>query len=171
MALRAALPVLLATLALAACMACGGGGEKGEPLTLEQFFQRWDALDQQFETQSTALDPQFQALNDQNGVEAAPGLLSELTDAVEEYVDGLDGLHAPEEALGVQDEAVRTGREVVTLYRDRLDRADRVQTFDELIALFSDAELNDAFAAFDESCAAAVTFAAEHSIDIDLTCA
>jgi len=148
--------------------ACGGGGE---PLTLEEFFAEAERLDDEFSAKSAELDDDFAFLNETNGLQQAPVLVEQLTDAIDVFVEGLADLNAPDEAAAVQDDAVRAGREIVVRYRALLDEAETAGSYEEVRVIFDDPDLIAAFREFDEACAAATELAAANDIEVELDCA
>jgi hypothetical protein len=166
----AAVLLLSALIALPLLAAACGGGE-GKPLTLEQFFADAERLDNELSAKSAELDDDIAFLNETNGLQQAPILVEQLTDAIDEFVEGLADLNAPDEAVAVQDEAVRAGREIVVRYRALLDEAERAGSYEEVRVIFADPDLVAAFQDLDEACAAATELAAANNIGVELECA
>lgn len=148
---------------------CGGGG--GDALTLEEFFAEVEALDNEFETRSGEIDVQFEELSEEEVLAQAPQLLQDQVDLFSEFVDALDDLEAPDEAAGLQEEAVSAGRAVVDSFEGVLNEAGDAETVDELFAVFGDdADLTAAFERFDQACLDAEALAAENDVTVDLNC-
>lgn len=174
MATRVAVTLLAGLLVLfgAVAAACDGDGGDGE-LTLEEFFQRVQELDDQFEAGSDALDAQFDEfdqLSEEDALERTPGLLQQQADLVEEFVDGLDALEVPDEAAELQDEAVSAGRDVVTAFNDLLDDVEVAETFDALFGIFEDEAFLAAVERFEQACLDAEELAADNGITVELNC-
>jgi len=149
-----------------ACKNGGGGGA----LTLEEYFQQLDELDDEFETRSNEIDSTIESLSDEEFLEQAPELLGEQADLVEEFLDGLEDLDAPEEAAALQDEALSAGREVVELFRGLVEDIDAAETVDDVFAVFDQEDFNAAIDRFDQVCLDAEQLAADNGITIDLNC-
>jgi hypothetical protein len=165
--LAALLLLASALLTLGLVAGCGGGGGT---LTLEEFFQRLEQIDDDFEERSADLDAEFDALSEEEALDQAPGLLAQQLDLIREFLEDIGALEAPDEAADLLDRALSAGGDVV----DRLDAllADLgdPQSLDELFAIFDDEEINAAFERFDQVCLDAEQLAADNDITVDLNC-
>jgi hypothetical protein len=170
--LRRLIATLFASLALTAAavaaVACGGGG--GDTLTLEEYFAALQALDDQFEADSDALNSSLEGLSDDEIVEQAPDVFAQQADNVKTFIDGLDDLNAPDEAKDLQEEAVSAGRDAHASLVSLTERMRDAETTEELNAAFDDPEADAVFARFDQVCLDEEALAAEHDITIDLNC-
>ena len=165
---RVALVAVMVILVGALAAACGDGG--GE-LTLEEFFRELEAIDDEFEAEAAALEPQFQVLTADTTVAEVLPLLRAQSDLIEGFVDEIEDLKAPEEAQAIQDEAVIAGREVVETFDGLMEGAENVGTLEELITIFDeDAAFTAADDRFTQACLDAEQLAADNSITVDLNC-
>lgn len=149
--------------------ACGGDGGNGGP-TLEEFFQRVDELDDEFEADEAALDAQFNALDEDEILDEAPALLGQFRDLAEAFVDDLEALEAPDEARALQDAAVEAGRAVVAAFDDVIEQVGDAETPEEFFRLFEDEEFTAALERFEQVCFDAEQLAADNGITVDLNC-
>ena len=152
------------------CIVGLGGGGSGDPLTLEEFFEELVALDDKSEEDSTELESEFDALGDEPSVDEAADLFDQQIDVIQDLIDGIDGLDAPDEAQAVQEAAVDAGRDAVDAFRSAVDDGRDAETIEDLFLVFDSEELNTAFEAFDAACLDAEALAAENDITVDLNC-
>lgn len=150
---------------LAAC------GDDGDELTLEEFFLRVEELDDQFEADSAAVDEEFDQLTEDASPDEALDLIRRTADLIEGFVDDLDDLNAPEEAVDVRDEAVTAGRDVARVVRDAVDEASGAETLEDLEGFFAIFETEEAvFDRFEQACLDAEQLAADNAITVDFDC-
>jgi len=158
--------LLLALGSIAA--ACGGDDE----LTLEEYFQRIDALfneaDERFQPLVEALDQEFYSEAEQ--IEATRAFFNADIPILRDFVDGLDDLDPPTEVEGPHEEAVAGGRELVEFLQGFTDRFADVESTSELEEILDDTELEAASDRFDDACLALQDIADANGIAVDLEC-
>ena len=150
----------------AACGDDGGGGA----LTLGEFFQRVQELDDEFESRTDELDSQFNELDEGSSVDDAVDLLEQQVALVEEFIDGLADLEPPDEAADLHAEAVDAGRDVEDAFNGLLDQAQDAGSIDELFGTFESGEFDEVFARFEQVCLDAEQLAADNGITVDFDC-
>lgn len=161
--------VMALVLALGAISAACGDG--GATLTLEQFFERLQEIDDDFEARSSDLETEFANLGEEEFLQQAPPLLRRQAELLGEFVDGLSALDPPEEAADLHDEAVAAGREAEELFRQQIDEAEAADSIEALFTAFESEELTSAFDRFDQACLDAEQLAADNGITVDFSCA
>ena len=166
MATVLAMAALLGVTAFAS--ACDDGG--GDALTLEEFFQRVQELDNDFEAKAADLGAQAEGLTEESSVDETVALFRQQVGLIEEFVTNLDALEAPPEAADLVEEAVSAGNEAETALNDAIDEASDAETLDELFAVFAAPEVEAAFTRFDQVCLDAEQLAADNDITVDLNC-
>ena len=171
--------VLLTVGAIAA--ACGGDGDGGGgdggggELTLEEYFQRVEELDDELQADEAALDEQMEqdlasVTDEQDALDLVrDGFEAQLAN-VEDFVDDLDSLDPPAEVEDAHNEAVAAQRDFLVLFRDILDQLGDSDSFDAVDALFG----TDEFAAAEEratqSCLAVEQIGVSNGFDVDFDC-
>ena len=166
--LMVALAVVGGSLLLAAC----GGGD-GEELSLDEYFQQLDSIEEGIKTGTAALD------------EASAGVIGEDVEATRDYIDGYQGivgeaandmkdLDPPSEVGDAHDEFVAALSGMVSVWGDLSDRLGDVETTTEMQTLLMDTQAEEpwqtATQRFTEACRALQGIADEKGIDIDLDC-
>jgi hypothetical protein len=146
-----------------AVVACGGGGGS---LSLDEYFQKVDALDQESADRTDELDRDFESAED---VDEARDLIAELIAVSDDFRDGLAGLDAPDEAADAQAKALEGFDAFIAELTAALEDAGDATTVDDLYeALLSidEAGINQAT----EACLELEEIASENGIDVDLDC-
>jgi hypothetical protein len=161
------LAVVAGSLLLAAC---GGGG--GEEMTLDEYFQQFDAIEESMKTSVGAL-------------EESGATVGEDVQATRDYVDGYYGivqkgltdvkaLKPPAEAKDAQDAFVAALGNMISLWQDLSTRLAEVQTTEELGTLLTglagEAEWTDTSQQFTDACRALQTIATDKGIEVTLDC-
>ena len=169
-------PLVLAVLALLALLAACGGGGDSDPLTLDEYFTRLEALDAEFDRRNDVVAQQFDELftddawNGEEQIELFQDTFAETTQIIGEFVRDLDEVDPPEEAAAAHAEAVATGKSFLAEMEAATDAiaeaADESAAFDAADAVFT----SDAFDRFDATCSALQDIADEHGVAIDLDC-
>ncbi len=170
MARRTAAPLIILALLLAlgtTAAACGG-----DDLTLEEYFQRMETLDdaanERFEPLVEALDQEFESEADQ--VEATRAFFNADIPILRDFVDALDDLDPPTEVEDPHEEFVAAGRDQVDAFQDLTGRMTVVESISELEELLDDPELDAASDRFDKACFELQEIAADNGIAFDLGC-
>ena len=170
LALLAAAGLLLALGAVAG--ACGGDGGG---LSLEEYFQQADELqnraDAQFAEQESGEGPEEGASEGEiaafarDSVEESARILRDAAGGFEE----LDEPSEVEDAHARLVEAISDGADAIQAIIDDLPDTLSMD-LESLDALFDSEEANDAFMRLDEACVDLQTIADDNSIDVDLEC-
>ena len=150
----------------AGCGDDGGGGA----LTLEEFFQRVDELDNDFEARSAEIDAEFEELSEEEALDQGPDLLGRQAELVGDFIDGLSELDPPEEASDLLEEAVSAGRNVADTFDGLVAELEDAQSLDDLFSFFEDPDFMAARGRFSQVCFDAEQLAADNDITIDLNC-
>ncbi len=172
LALIASLLVIAGSFA-AACDDDDGGS--GDALTLEEFFQRIDVLDDEYEARTEALEAEFdEALAGVESVDevidAAQSFFDEGAAAIENFVESIADIDPPAEAENLHDRVVEAGRTVVEQFSNAIDEIEEISTEEEFEALFEDSAIEDAFDRFTVVCLEAQAMANENGIDVEYNC-
>jgi len=147
----------------------GCNDDGGGTLTLEEYFEKIDGLDQAQVEQSDAIEAELDALGEDATPDQVADSFQEQVDLLGDFVADLDDIDPPAEVEETHNEAVRA-----------LDAAQ--EEFGELITAFREAEtVEEGFAAFDEgdfteiekadaACLDLEQIAADNNIEVDLDC-
>lgn len=149
----------------------GGGGE----LTLEEYFQRLEELDDEPGEEEAALDERMEEdLASVTDEQAALDLVRDGFEAqlasVEDFVDDLDGLDPPAEVADAHNEAVAAQRDFLDLFRDILDQLGDIDSFDAVDALFGADDIAAAEERATQSCLAVEQIGVSNGFDVDFDC-
>ena len=169
--LRFAVIACLLVVAGSFAAACGSDDD-GDPLTLEEFFQQIEDLDNDYEARTVSLEADLdEAFADiesvDEAIDAAQSFFDEGAAAIETFVEGIADIDPPAEAEEFHDEVVEAYRTVVDLFSDAVDQIEETTTEEEFDALFETSALEDAF---DEVCQDAQAFADDRGISVDFNC-
>ena len=160
--------VVAGSLLLAAC----GGGGKEEEMSLDEYFQQFDAIEESMKTSVGAL-------------EESGATVGEDVQATRDYVDGYYGivqkgltdvkaLKPPAEAKDAQNEFVAALGNMISLWQDLSTRLAEVQTPEELGTLLtglqSETDWTDTSQQFTDACRALQTIATDKGIAVTLDC-
>jgi hypothetical protein len=164
------LAIVAGSLVLAAC---GGGGDGGEELSLEEYYQQFDAIEEGMKTDTAALDEQ------------AVGVIGEDVQATQDYVAGyydivagglsqVEALDAPSEVKDAQDEFVAALGNMISLWDELTDRLAGIETPEELQTLLteiqSETQWTEASEQFTEACRELQGIADDNGIAVTLDC-
>lgn len=152
--------------------ACGGGGE---PLTLEEYFRRFEVLSDELDERSEAPEEQFDEQT--ASTDSEEGLIDALRDffrasrpLLVDYLDGIDELTPPEQAQDAHNEILDTGRDLLAAFDNFFDRLEDVESSAALEELFEEDSFVDTGERFEEACLVLQEIARENDIDVDLRC-
>jgi hypothetical protein len=163
------LAIVAGSLVLAAC---GGGGDE-EGLSLEEYFQQFDAIEEGMKVSTTALDEQAVATIGED-VQATQDYVAGYHDIVEKGLNDVKALEAPSEAKDAQDEFVASLANMISLWDGLSDRLANIQTSEELQTLLveiqGETEWLEASQKFTDACNALQAIADEKSIAVTLDC-
>lgn len=163
--------VLIAMLVLAfgaIAAACGDNGD--DTLTLEEFFQQVEELDDQFEADAAPLEEELAQLTEESSLDEVLDIVGRQADVIEDFVDELDGLSPPDEAADLTDETVSAGRDVVQALRDGIEDAEGAESIEDIAELFAGFETAEAGSRFEQACLDFEQLAADNGIAVDLDC-
>jgi len=162
--------LMLAFGAIAAgCDDTGDGG--GDGLTLEEYFQRVDELDNELTEQSDAL---FAPLEDVQDPDEATDRLREIVPQqgalLQDFRDGLGDLDPPSEVEELHNDVLEAFDELIAGFGDIVGQLDGIESFEDLDALFTDSEFAAADERLTQVCLDAERLAADNEIAVDLNC-
>ena len=166
---RLIVPLFIVALLLAVgatAVGCGGNGE----LTLEEYFQQVDTLDQDAEARIEALELPEEFASEEEQVLAVQDFFAVSVPIIADFVDAIDDLDPPAEAEDAHNEAVDAGRDFVTEAEDLTNELADVGSSSELEEVFDAPEYDAASDRFDQACFDLQDIADANSIDVDLTC-
>jgi hypothetical protein len=144
-------------------MGCKNGGGA---LSLEEYFQLLDELDNEFSTASDSVDSQIEATEDLDEIR---GLMDDQVANFDDFIDGLEDLEPPEEASEPHDEAIAGLSDFRDELSAALDETDSATTIDELFAPFDDLDYSSLERAT-AACLALEQIGADNGITVDLDC-
>ena len=159
--------LLLAFGAIAA--ACGGGGE---PLTLEEYFQRLDEIFEGADERFEALGDQCEELaeSEEAEIEAARCFFDSSVQVLNHVQDETDDLDPPAEAAVAHEELVTAGADLEQLGEEFSERFADIESMAELEELAEAPELESAGERFERTCFDLEEIARENDIEVDLRC-
>jgi hypothetical protein len=176
--LRVLLFVFLAVLGL---VVAGCGDDDGDQLATEEFFLEIGVLDKDYTAASEALEAELDEAmeNIPLGVEVPAASLEEAVEAwliwaeggvvaMEDFVNGIEQLNAPDDLVEFQDRAVSTGRETTDSLNDWVTALDDITTQDEFVDSFN--PVGEAFERFNDLCYEAQGLADDAGVDVTYNC-
>lgn len=169
---QALLIAVLAALAAFGALAAACGDDN-DALTLEEYFQRFAAIDAEVDQQIEALYVDFPG--DDETDESVPffkQLYAGFPRVLSGGLDDLDELNPPSEVEDAHDEFLRAGRLLQAEFESAAADAERLETFAEVIALndSTDPKVQPFIDDFDAACLALVGVASDNGILTDVTC-
>ncbi len=151
--------------------ACGGDGK----LTLEEYFQRFEAIDADVDAKFETLYADFPDEDDEeffSNEENLP-LLKEIFAGfpvlLREALDQVEELNPPSEAEDAHDEFLATGREWLELLEDAVNRVEAVDSISEIEEELEPA-VGEAQERFDAACLDVVGVGEANGIVVDVSC-
>ncbi len=164
--------LLLALSAVAG--ACGGDGG----LTLEEYFQRIDAIGADAEDEVDRLTEEYveaaeEVRTEEGLIEPFRDFFNQLATLSGDFVSELEGIDPPSEVEDAHNETVAVQTEGLELFEELNERAQRVETASDMEEV--GAELEGPVFAYladrsEEACFALEAIADENGIDVDLDC-
>ncbi len=164
----------LALLVAAFAAACGDGDE----LTLEQYFQRIDALGNDLDDELNRLNEEFEetveeAKTEEEVIDAFRDFLDPQPGLFEDFVGELQSIAPPSEVEDAHNEMVAIQAEGLGLLEDLNERAQRVESASDVEEVGAELE-EPAFTAIadqtEQACFALEAIADANGIDVDLEC-
>lgn len=146
-------------------------GDTAQPSSeLTDYFQDLDDAENDFRAAQDARGAEFAALGDTTPVEDAVDLISDLRNAVDDFVGKLEDIDPPAEAAAPHEETIAGFQVVSDTIGDALDAADSGATTIEVLDFFETPEALEAQTALDATCNALQQIATDNGIDVDLGC-
>jgi hypothetical protein len=161
-----ALAVALGVLAGFGVAAGACTSSDGSALTLEEFFQQVDELDNRSNDQFGELDSQLGVDPD---IDAFIEIFPQYVDVFDDLLAGLEDLEPPAEAKDAHDEAVEAGQAFREEFAGLVENAGDAATVDEVFAA-ADEAFDAADQRFTDACLALQGIADENSITVALDC-
>jgi len=162
------LAVVAVSLLLAAC---GGGGGK-EEMTLDEYFQQFDAIEESMKTSVGALEESGAAVGED--VQATRDYVDGYYDVVQKGLTDVKALKPPAEVKDAHDEFVASLGNMIALWKDLSGRLANVQTPEELGTLLtglqSETQWTETAQQFTDACRALQTIATDKGIEVTLDC-
>ena len=155
--------LLLAFGAVAA--ACGGG----EPLTLEEYFQRLEELGNDLDQRADALEPAVEGSSDDQ-IEVFQEALNGFLPVLADFVGGIKKMNPPEELEEPHSGFVARSDDVVKAVESLVDELENVESETELNQVIAGFESSAALAPVLQACFALQRVFDERSLDVDLRC-
>lgn len=148
--------------------ACGGDGG-GDALTLEEYFERVDELENKQLADSQAIDDELDLLDEDLTVDEVADSFQEQIDVLRELRDGLDDLNPPDEAQDAHDEVVDSLEASADEFEDLLDEFRDEDSVEDAFAAVGEADTPESDRAT-EACIDLQQVAADNGIDVELDC-
>jgi hypothetical protein len=163
------LAIVAGSLVLAAC----GGGGGGEELSLDEYFQQFDAIEEGMKTDSATLGEQAAGVIGED-VQATQDYVVGYSDIVARGLDDVKALQAPSEVKDAQDEFVAALASMISLWDGLSERMAGLTTAEELQTLLveieGETEWLDASQRFTDACHQLQGIADENGIAVTLDC-
>jgi len=161
---------LLGAASLAA--ACKSGGE---PMTMEEYFQELQALNDDAEQRSSDLEAALDdAVGSNSSEEERIAALREFFDAsalvFEDFLSGLKDLDPPEEVQALHEDGVSAGEDAVQAFTDLTGSLGSDATMADIEALGTTLESDTTLQHFTDACVALQGEADKREIAVDLEC-
>jgi hypothetical protein len=141
--------------------ACGGGG-----LTLEEYFDKLEEMDADAGEQ---LDEIGNDISDAEDLDEVKDLVDDFSEALEDYVGGLEDLKAPGDAEDAHDDYVAAASEALDEWDKFRDDVQDAETIDEL-SLLDTAGVDDAADRVTAVCLDLQEIADDNDINVSLDC-
>jgi hypothetical protein len=169
---RAAIFVVPLALVSAAAAACGGGGGA---LSLDEYFAELQKLDQAQDQKQNDVEAQYE--EKLNATEFSDQVIDDYTAffeesraAAQEFLDRMRDLDAPDEAAEAHDSALAAYDGCLEQTGKVVDQIGEAQSFDDLLALFQNEDVNQACDRTTTACENLQAIADENDVEVDLNC-
>lgn len=159
---------LIAGIALAGATFAIACGDDGGELTLQEYFDKLQEIDDENQTRSEEIDQELEALGEED-FDKARDLLKEQADEFDRFVNEIEGLEPPAEAADAHDEAVEALRALVAEFKKANDAIEDADSFEDADAAFSEVDFSQ-FDRASEACRQLEAIAADNDITTDLNC-
>jgi hypothetical protein len=164
------LAVVAGSLLLAAC---GGDGGEGEELSLEEYFQQFDAIEEAMYTSIGALEEEAEGVIGED-IETTQDYIAGYHDIVEQGLNDVRALQGPSEVGDAQDEFTAALSNMISLWDDLSDQLADVETTSELqdllLEIQNDTEWLDTSQQFTDACLELQGIADDNGIQVVLDC-
>ena len=174
------LPLLLgAMLLVLGTVAAACDGE--DPLTLEEYFERFEAIDVDLDAKFEALYEDFpeEAFEDdvfptetEENVQLLKGVFAGFPVILTDALDTLEELNPPSEAEDAHDEVLATGRELAEVYEEAADRVEAVDSLSEMEKIEEEFQpaVREAEEPFNTACLDLVSIGLANGIHVNVSC-
>lgn len=168
MSVRAVLAVIAVVAFGPVASGCGddGGGDK---LTLEEYFEKIDELDNEQQTASDRLNSEVEELGEDASPDDVADSFQKQVDLLEDFTDDLDDIDPPDEVQDAHDEVVSALRDAPAEFESLIDEFREADSIEEAFGAFEDSDFS-AIEKADEGCRDLEAIAADNNIDVDLDC-
>ncbi len=154
--------------------ACGGGDE----LTLEEYFERAEAIDAEADAKFEALYADFpdegeeELFSNEENLPFLKNLFAGFPVIVRDTLSQVEELNPPSEAEDAHDEFLATGREWLELLEDGADRVEAVESISEAGQIEEELEpaLGEAQKRHRNACLDVVGVGVANGIHVDVSC-
>ena len=168
--LLGAMLLVLGTVAVA----CDGD----DRLTLEDYFERFEAIDADVDAKFEALYEDFpdegeeEFLSSEENLPLFKEIFAGFPVILADALDALDELNPPSEAEDAHDELLARGRELVEVYEDGVDRVEAVESVSEVEQIEEELTpaLEEPEKRFDDACLDLVGVGVANGIHVDVSC-
>jgi hypothetical protein len=153
--------------------ACGGDGGEGEELSLEEYFQQFDAIEEAMYTSIGALEEEAEGVIGED-IETTQDYIAGYHDIVEQGLNDVRALQGPSEVGDAQDEFATALSNMISLWDDLSDQLADVETTSELqdllLEIQNDTEWLDTSQQFTDACLELQGIADDNGIQVVLDC-
>jgi hypothetical protein len=164
--------VLLVLGAIAA--ACGGD----DRLTLEEYFERFEAIDADVDAKFEALfddvpdDGEEDLFSNEENLQLFKEIFAGFPVILTDALDALEELNPPSEAEDAHDEFLATGRELGEVFEDGAGRVEAAESISEVEQIEEELEpaQQEAEERFDAACLDLVGVGVANGIHVDVSC-
>jgi hypothetical protein len=150
--------------------ACGGES-KGEPMTLQAYFEEVQQADSiasgRFQRIRSQLDG---ATNEAEGLSQLKQVFPQQVATLEDLVEALEALRPPAEVESVHEAALAALKDSAEITRSNSDKIERMTSLDDATEILSSTETLKADEATANTCLALERAGTERGITVDLDC-
>jgi hypothetical protein len=154
----------------------GGCSGDSDPLTLEEYFAEFEAVDADVDSQFEALFADFpedeDAFADEANLEVFKDLLVGFPRITSDFVDSVKDLDPPSEVEDAHNDLIETGEALLVALEEAAEVISAAETIAEFETLNHEVEptIDAAQAALDGACLAVVDIATANDIHVSVTC-
>jgi hypothetical protein len=154
--------------------ACGGD----DRLTLEEYFERWEAIDADVDAKFEALYEDFpdegedELFSNEENLQFLKGIFAGFPVILTDALDQLEELNPPSEAEESHEEVLAMGRELVEVYEAGANQMEAVESISEAEPILEelDPAQQEAEDRFDAACLDLVAVGVANGIHVDVSC-